>query len=88
MCFFFLLGLCDIVENFQEGDVRFWSDLVFIDFERKFKCHGVKDGSFEAMNFGKIGSHSINIFRFSVGSHCAEVLKSAEKWEWRYFERR
>ena len=41
----------NIIENFQEGNEGFWSHLIFINFEQKFKSHGVEDSGFEAVNF-------------------------------------
>ena len=39
------------MENFQEGNQEFWIHLTFINFERKFKCHGVEYGALRAVNF-------------------------------------
>ena len=87
-CNLFLLYLRDIVEYFQESNETFWSDFVVVDFKRKLKSHGMKDGCFKTMDIGSGRSHGNYIVCFSVGSHWDEVLKSADNWEWKDFGRR
>ena len=79
--------MSNIVEYFQEGDKGFWSNFVFIDRKRKFECHCMEDGGFEAVDFGKARGHINDIFCFSIGSHGVGVHESVMKEKWRYFER-